>query len=496
MSNFSRVLVGALFLVLFSSAVHAQVAPAPEQGQAGGGFSGLPVDLLPPGARSLGLAGAFTAVADDATAAVANPAGLANLSTTEVSVHLRNFDSDVEFFDPDAYDTGWSHLVGDINKTYSDSGSEVSFASIVKPFDSWVLSAYYLNQLNFQSDQLESGIDVDEIFLDTYTNIHSIDAAIEGYGASVAYRISSTFSIGVTVQNTKLDLASSDVWILDHFNGWEFLYPNPEEALTQLVDKWTIGTEVGHGKGSDSSDKDTTFNVGLLWNVSQKFSVGLVYREGAEFDLQSNRFGSYKLGCIDGSSLPEADCSELADVNDVIGYSDNVQSPVSVKIPDTLSLGFAWRPANTLLVSLDINNIGYSDTAQIRTLTQGFTFQINEDPPHPSFPYSTFNDPAITDRTKPWTEKIKDETTFHLGVEKVFLRPGEFLSSVTLRGGAFTVEDHDGAVDIDSSDTVLTAGLGVVMGGDNRGHKQFQLDLGASFGDNTTNIILSGIYRF
>ena len=70
------------------------------------------------------------------------------------------------------------------------------------------------------------------------------------------------------------------------------------------------------------------------------------------------------------------------------------------------------------------------------------------------------------------------------------------MSSWTIRGGAFTIDDHDGAVDIDSDDTVLTAGLGMVLGGDARGHKQFQIDLGASFADDTTNVILSGIYRF
>lgn len=496
MSNSSRALVGALFLSLFTSTVHAQVAPAPEKGQAGGGFSGLPVDLFPPGARSLGLAGAFTAVADDATAAIANPAGLANLSTTEVSMHVRTFDSDIEFFDTDAFDSGWRYLAGDLNKNYSDSGTEISFASVVKPFDSWVLSAYYFNQLEFQSDQLESGIVYDDVALDTYTNFNSIDASIEGYGASAAYRISSTFSIGVTVQSTKLDLISSDVWVLDHFNNVEFRFPNPEDAITQLIDRWVIGTEIGLDKASDPSDRDTTFNVGLLWNVSQKFSVGLVYRQGAEFDLQATRFGGFEIGCIAGATLPDEACESLEGTNDAFGYSDRVLSPVSVKVPDTITLGLAWRPTNTFLVSLDINNVGYADSAQVRELTQGFLFQVNDNPPHEDYPLSTFNDPAIRDRSKPYTERIKDETTLHLGVEKVFRRPGEFLSSLTVRGGVFTIEDHDGAVDIDSSDTAFTAGFGVVMGGDDRGHKQFQLDLGASFSDNTTNIILSGIYRF
>ncbi|MGB5658326.1 MAG: UPF0164 family protein [Thermoanaerobaculia bacterium] len=45
--------------------------------------------LANPGARSPGLGGAFTALADDATAALANPAGLDQLAEPEVSVEGR-----------------------------------------------------------------------------------------------------------------------------------------------------------------------------------------------------------------------------------------------------------------------------------------------------------------------------------------------------------------------------------------------------------------------
>ncbi|MCJ7755499.1 MAG: hypothetical protein MUP13_13120, partial [Thermoanaerobaculales bacterium] len=44
-----------------------------------------------PGARSLGLGGAFAALADDATAAFANPAGLVQLVSIEVSAELRHW---------------------------------------------------------------------------------------------------------------------------------------------------------------------------------------------------------------------------------------------------------------------------------------------------------------------------------------------------------------------------------------------------------------------
>ena len=46
----------------------------------------LIVNLSTPGARALAMGGAFIGVADDATTAVTNPAGLSNLSIPEVYV--------------------------------------------------------------------------------------------------------------------------------------------------------------------------------------------------------------------------------------------------------------------------------------------------------------------------------------------------------------------------------------------------------------------------
>src|SRR5688500_8544536 len=48
-------------------------------------------DFINPGARSLSLGGAFIALADDATAATTNPAGLQRLSRPEVSIEGRGW---------------------------------------------------------------------------------------------------------------------------------------------------------------------------------------------------------------------------------------------------------------------------------------------------------------------------------------------------------------------------------------------------------------------
>src|SRR5262252_4270274 len=46
-------------------------------------------DFLNPGAKSMALGGAFAGLADDATAALANPAGLIHIDRSEVSIEGR-----------------------------------------------------------------------------------------------------------------------------------------------------------------------------------------------------------------------------------------------------------------------------------------------------------------------------------------------------------------------------------------------------------------------
>ena len=436
------------------------------------GFSGLPIDLLPPGARSLGLGGAFVGVADDATAAIANPGGLTILTAKEFSINGRNSDSDVAFFDPDAFDSTASEAgTGRMNKQYSDKNTDVSFASFVMPFDRWVLSAYYVNQLNFASYQT-GGPDVvtSAEFLDTYHNDNSIDGSIDGFGISGAFRVTDSFSIGVTVSRSKLDIQSMDNWQVDNFYDVEFdlagAYPEytAEQYADVVLDEFLIQSSI------DESKRDTTFSVGLLYSLNSSWSFGLVYRQGAEFNVNTNTTGAYNLDCT-GSGGATANCQEYLDgiipVNRIYDYGSTSSK---IKVPDTMSFGVGWRPSDLWLVSFDVNRIGYGDTTPIRTSTQGFGLDVNS--------------------AGQLTEEIRDGTTFHLGVEKVFVL--ESNNTISIRGGAFTIEDHDGIKDIDSDDTAFTVGLGTTFGS----MSQFQLDLGASFSDATNNIILSGIYRF
>ena len=482
MKHYIRIFFSCL-LALSSFTVQAQVRP-PTASQ-GGAFSGLPVDLLPPGARALGLGGAFSAVADDATAAVANPAGLTILTSPELSVHFRDSDASIPFLDQDAFNSGFVSTAGALIKNYDDSSTDVSFASFVKPFDRWVFSAYYLNQIN-SSAQAPTEVIFDSVRVDTYTNTNALAAKIESAGISLAFRINDFISVGVSVAENTIDLQSTDLWTLDNGGDNEFDLANffgngtPAEYAGVLTDRVQFGNTV------DDEDDDIAWNVGILLNPAGTWSGSIVFREGAEFDLRSTRVFRTAFGC-NGSGQLFDDCLDIGILPVSLGNNDG-PTTANPSTPDTLTFGAAWRPTDTLLLSLDINNIAYDDLTPIRPITFGFEIDLNDEPFRQGF-----IDPNINGLQGPITEQIEDAWTFHFGVEKVFPLSGEAflnLTTVSLRGGAFTDDDHDGTTLIDGDDTHVTLGIGATFG------NHVQVDLATEFSDKVDNLVLSGIYRF
>src|SRR6202171_5251132 len=100
------VLAVAAFLLLFATSLVAQNTDIES-------LSGLQFNFGNPGARSLGMGGAFIGLADDASAAEANPAGLTILRQPEISIEARNFQEEQVFSTsgtfPDIARTAFSH---------------------------------------------------------------------------------------------------------------------------------------------------------------------------------------------------------------------------------------------------------------------------------------------------------------------------------------------------------------------------------------------------
>ncbi len=82
--------------------------------------------IVNPGARSLGLGGAFVAVADDATAAWANPSGLMQLVRPEISAEGRSWSEDREGL--------------------AANQSNLGFLSFVLPREKWSIAIYHFHR--------------------------------------------------------------------------------------------------------------------------------------------------------------------------------------------------------------------------------------------------------------------------------------------------------------------------------------------------------------
>jgi hypothetical protein len=197
--------------------------------------------------------------------------------------------------------------------------------------------------------------------------------------------------------------------------------------------------------------------MGLLINPNGKFSAGFVYRENGTYDAEQDLFflGESECNGVQDCDLPAVSPTLLASTSDTF------------KLPDIFSMGFAWRPSDTWLLALQLDNVSYDELP----------------PPVASSPI--FGEPIPTDPPD-------SEWVWHGGVEKVFIFEKAFLGMnlLSLRGGAFSNPDHDGYDQIDTDDTSYTVGFGTVFA------ERFQVDAAWQFSDQIDTFVMSGVYRF
>ncbi|MEM8962774.1 MAG: outer membrane protein transport protein [Acidobacteriota bacterium] len=404
-------------------------------------FAGIPFNFLPPGARALAMGGTFIAIADDATAAEANPAGLTILSRPEVSVHYRSSSFQVEGVDLFAafindnygdFARGFQPLIDPII-TFEEDVNDIAFASYVHPFDRWTLSISYQQAVNFRG-RSEINTTQPEL-VDFIRTRRQVDALVEYFALSGAAELTDWLSLGVSVRFSQADFQTLDELRSDFPRDFELDFGNLNFDDVLLLRSTLDGT-----------DDDVTFNVGLLFNPNGTVSGGLVYKQGGSF-------------VIDGMTtfvdcLP-FECNE-SDGRFLGAFVFEEESDTAFELPDLIGGGLAWRPTDQVIVALDLNYLFYSN------LDNGGG-----------------------------SEPIDDELEIHLGAEyTIFLeRSGGDPVPIFLRAGAWTDPDHDGFRQIDSEQTHFTLGAGIVLGG-------LQIDAAGHFSDLVDEFLVSLVYRF
>ena len=398
-----------------------------------------------PGARSMGFGGAFVALADDATAAYSNPAGLAQLLRPEVSMEGRSWRYSTPFtvggrVEGFASGNGIDTTDGLRTATSDDDLIGLSFLSFVVPKGNWSL-AFFRHEsakLEFSGEtQGFFGSEADCCPPRYYDQRATSDVKITGYGFSAAYRISDNFDLGLGLVHHDASIVADVSLFLPDDDSPESLF-----ALNSYLPERSLFSQK-----SLTDDTDWTLSGGFLWRLSESWSLGGVYRQAPEFDI-----------------AVEVTAGEAGDFG-VLPGEVFFRGSGTVEFPEIFGLGFAYRaPDGRVTVTSQWDRVKYSNIAH--------SLELDD-------------------------QSIDDVDELHLGAEYVFLGSTPIIA---VRLGAWWEPDHQPRATID--DALLRAilqpgedemhyalGLGVAMRG-------FQIDLGLDFADRVDTVSLSAIYSF
>ncbi|MCG8460029.1 MAG: outer membrane protein transport protein [Holophagales bacterium] len=466
--------------------------------------AGLQLDFSPPGARSLALGHAFVALADDATAAWANPAGLLWLSRTEVGIEAR-FRRDVQSF-PDsgsASGTPTGRFLDTeeelIFRETAESNTGLAFTSFVtRPGERWRVSAYRHEMARFDARIESQGPFIREGAL--RSRLAAVRATlgleIEQFGVAVAWRASDRFWVGgnLSLYDFRMDAVTRRYATVDpaspvsrpFFDEVPITDSNERDRHEQIGDDEAVGGVIG-----------------LLWHGREnKWSAGLVYRRAPEFDLTYRfEWGARSVFLAAG----DRDGDGVIDIEPNLNFIDpGVEAALSgtttFDLPDVWSLGFVYRPSSRLTISLQVDRVAYSSfEPEANLLLEGLANTAEcglFDPqgrPQPNVPCVLA--PGRLERFH-----VPNTIEPRLGAEWVldvgwplFLRAGVWHDPdhrMVFRDAEGAPEDRLAARFRPGDDvTHGTLGIGI-------GKERFQVDLAVDISDLGEIVSLSTVYRF
>ncbi len=369
---FAAVLAGAL-----PAAPQQQVPFGPiisEQAQAS-------FDLLGAGARAAAMGGAFTAVADDATAASFNPAGLAQLLVPEASLVVDYRRLEDRFVDFTSFDQVPPLPLTDSATTFGRT--DLSFLSLTLPAR-WLgrrwafqLSSQKLVDFAYESDLDYFETDLAGVPLFELRQVNQETGGIGLLSFSTAVELTRRTLVGITV---------------NHWDGdWRFTSFNSENPAG------------GVGESEQYSYRQSNALGG--WNVDLGVLLRYKYLNvGARYRLPFD--ASYR---IDASLDTNLD-TPLAPLE---------QSSTDLRWPATLNLGVAVRPTGRWTLAFDW---GRTDWADMNLLLPGAPEAERRTPVN-------FFDLAPRDSTA-----ASEVSTLRAGSELIFLKGS---TVIPLRAGWF-----------------------------------------------------------
>jgi long-chain fatty acid transport protein len=413
---------------------------------------GIQFNFSTPGARSLGLGGAFLGLADDATAAYTNPAGLTVLSKPEVSIEGRRWSYANRFVQAGRFTgtptgRGIDTVSGLQFGTAEDETSGISFLSFVYPSKSWAVAVYRHELANFQTAFTTQGpfFDLNGEFKRVFPLETNMDLKIVNLGVSGSYRVTEDFSIGLGVSSYDLDMGSTTT----RYNFTDTERVNLSTASIDSIQRQT------------GDDRDVAVNLGFRWSINSRWGIGGVYRQGPDLEFRATNANP---------------AGPIAD------------QTIEFNVPDVYGLGVSFHPVDAVTIALDYDRIRYS------SLTAN-TVNIFVNP-------ANMSPEADRARAAARNLTIDDANEIHLGFEYIFtkmayplaLRLGSWLDPdhrIRYEGAVVNEPEHRHAARFRPGDDEIhySVGLGMVFG-------TFQVDAAADFSDPIDTASLSGVFRF
>jgi len=339
-------------------------------------------------------------LADDATAAVTNPAGLVSLSKPEISVEVRGKRVETRFLKGGRLsgivsNRGIDTIAGPVHATTVDANVLPAYASVIYPRGNFAIGGYRHQFVKVDQQFERDGVlglftTPDGVRQDAREPPQRVarEVGIASYGVAIAYEFADRFSVGAGLSLSKfsfhevstrfatigIDLISSDPVHPSVYGQPDFSrvasggFSSSRQALSPRV---------------EADDVAAAVNAGFTFKISPAVTVGAVFRQGPSF--------AFKVILPDQSS-----------------------STGTFAVPDKFTVGFAIHPKDVLTISVDLSRVQYSSLKR------------------------NFVDLIVGADGQPSQFVIEDGTELHSGIEYVF---GSKLSPA-LRFGAWYDPAH------------------------------------------------------
>jgi long-subunit fatty acid transport protein len=402
-------------------------------------YERLDFRFVTPGARAVGMGKAFVGLADDATAAYSNPAGLSNLLAKEFSFEVQATDI--------RHERLTSLVPGGPTETrrFGERVWGPSFLSFAVPLDRWTASFFLNTVQNYRESFAFEGRPVPGLGAPEDGAFGEVSVQNQEYGLGLSFVVNRFVSIGASGVVTALSLAS------EGRSGTPF---NPRNG-TNTIDSGTRLTGMG----------------GILIKPARGLSIGASFSAGATFDLETKLFGRFLYG------------DSVDSLEDRVRNGD--AAPISYVVPPRLGIGASWRIWDRFTVVFDANRILYAKQvndeflivdfqAQAFNLSGNNFFVRDVWEVHAGAEYRIYK-PRLTVAFRGGVFTDPDHSLRFRG------SPAETIASELLEFRFNSVSDR--------TDVGGTVGLGIMLA------NRFQVDAAASFAKDAREVVVSFVVR-